>query len=269
VTASADGSVRVWNMEDKETQHTDKLNYMAVDNDRMFFICELYHPSYVYGAKIHPARDDSTLFIATACFDQKVRIWSVNIEYGQGDCLDEVSINQKAAMTLGTKKSIYEYEENLEDETLRLIMNPQDTPDDIKNQYSPTKSTAGNSTEREKAINKGYKNLMEKKHPNALVFDNDGRLFVGDSHGQINVWRVYVDPTQSTKNMVKIADHFLIKHKEIEGDQINELIMHPESKNQLYVHSRDNCIRLIDYETSRGTRIKKRFFGSKCSNYMI
>jgi WD40 repeat protein len=45
--------------------------------------------------------------------------------------------------------------------------------------------------------------------------------------------------------------------------------MHPESKNQIYVHSRDNCIRLIDYETSRGTRIKKRFFGAKCNNYMI
>lgn len=45
--------------------------------------------------------------------------------------------------------------------------------------------------------------------------------------------------------------------------------MHPESKNQLYVHSRDNCIRLIDYESSRGTRVKKRFFGSKCSNFMI
>lgn len=64
-------------------------------------------------------------------------------------------------------------------------------------------------------------------------------------------------------------DHFLIKHKEIEGDQINALIIHPESKNQLYVHSRDNCIRLIDYETSRGTRVKRRFFGSKCNNFMI
>ena len=68
---------------------------------------------------------------------------------------------------------------------------------------------------------------------------------------------------------MQIVDHFLIKHKEIEGDQINEIIMHPESKNQLYVHSRDNCIRLLDYETSRGTRVKKRFFGSKCNNFMV
>ena len=113
------------------------------------------------------------------------------------------------------------------------------------------------------AANQGYKNLFEKKHPNAMVFDNEGRLFVGDSHGQINVWRISIGRT------VDAVDHFLIKHKEIEGDQINRLIMHPESKNQIYVHSRDNCIRLIDYETSRGTRVKKRFFGSKCNNFMI
>lgn len=109
-----------------------------------------------------------------------------------------------------------------------------------------------------------FKNIIEKKHPNAMVFDNTGRLFVGDSYGQINVWRIVVNYGQ-----VQVVDHFLIKHKEIEGDQINEIIMHPESKNQLYVHSRDNCIRLIDYETSRGTRVKKRFFGSKCSNFMV
>ena len=67
VTASADGACRVWNMEDKETENSDRLNYM--ENDRLFFICELMHPSFVYGAKIHPSRDDSYLYIATVCFD--------------------------------------------------------------------------------------------------------------------------------------------------------------------------------------------------------
>ena len=57
--------------------------------------------------------------------------------------------------------------------------------------------------------------------------------------------------------------------KEIEGDQINELIIHPERKNQIYVHSRDNCIRLLEYENSRGTAVKQRLFGSKCNNFMI
>ena len=35
------------------------------------------------------------------------------------------------------------------------------------------------------------------------------------------------------------------------------------------MHSRDNCIRLIEYESSRGTRVKKRFFGSICSKLTI
>ena len=91
-----------------------------------------------------------------------------------------MSINDKAQFTLGTKKSIYEYEENLEDETLRLIMNPQDTPDELKNAFSPQKTKKDNINSTYTA---GYKNLLDKKHPNAMVFDNDGRLFVGDSHG--------------------------------------------------------------------------------------
>ena len=79
VTASADGAVRIWNMEDKETTHSDRFNY--ADNDHLFFVHELYHPSFVYGAQIHPSRDDNYLFIATICFDGKVRIWSVNIDF--------------------------------------------------------------------------------------------------------------------------------------------------------------------------------------------
>lgn len=125
VTASADGACRIWNMEDKETENSDRLNYQ--DNDRLFFICELYHPSFVYGAKLHPTRDEGYLYIATVCFDQKVRIWSVNVDDFENPYYkleDERSINDAAQFTLGTKKSIYEYEENLEDETLRLIMNP-------------------------------------------------------------------------------------------------------------------------------------------------
>ena len=82
--------------------------------------------------------------------------------------------------------------------------------------------------------------------------------------GQINVWRIVVQGTEA-----HATDGMLLKQKEIEGDQINAIMVHPEIQNQLYVHSRDNCIRLIEYESSRGTRVKKRFFGSKCNNFMI
>ena len=136
-------------------------------------------------------------------------------------------------------------------------MNPQENQDDLKNLHNK-------ESKKQREKNQNIKNMIEKKHPNCMTFDNEGKLFVGDSYGQINVWRVVIDLDD-----VYIKDHFLIKHKEIEGDEINELIIHPMSKNQIYVHSRDNCIRLIDYETSRGTRVKQRFFGSKCNNFMI
>ena len=61
-------------------------------------------------------------------------------------------------------------------------------------------------------------------------------------------------------------NHFKITHKELDGDQINSIIIVPDSTNQLFVQSRDNCTRLIEYESSRGTRIKKRFFGALCKD---
>jgi hypothetical protein len=36
VSASADGSVKVWNLRDKEKDVADKLNY--TENDEMFFL---------------------------------------------------------------------------------------------------------------------------------------------------------------------------------------------------------------------------------------
>lgn len=44
------------------------------------------HPSYVYGAKIFPdsssAHSNRPQLIATACFDQLIRLWVVPIEKG-------------------------------------------------------------------------------------------------------------------------------------------------------------------------------------------
>jgi hypothetical protein len=44
-----------------------------------------------------------------------------------------MSINDSPKVTMGTKKSVYDHEENLEDDMLRLIMNPQLNPDDLHN----------------------------------------------------------------------------------------------------------------------------------------
>lgn len=124
VTASADGACRVWTIDSDGIGAADRLNYQG--NDEHFFVCELYHPSFVYGAKLHPSRHEGILTIATVCFDNKVRVWTVNTDQNDVGYMlaAEERINDPPNFTLGTKKSIYEHEEDLEDETLRLIMNP-------------------------------------------------------------------------------------------------------------------------------------------------
>jgi WD40 repeat protein len=77
LSASADGSAKVWKLFDKQTQQVD--NDIA-EHDRTYFVTKLVHSSYVYGAVFFPdvsEEKDQKLIIATACFDAKVRLWLV------------------------------------------------------------------------------------------------------------------------------------------------------------------------------------------------
>lgn len=102
-------------------------------------------------------------------------------------------------------------------------------------------------------------------HPNCLTINELGRVFVGDSRGQIHFW----DAGFMNDGKFKVENHVTIRHKELDGDQINSIVALTEPMNTLQVHSRDNCIRLIEYESSRGPRVKARFFGTRCSNMPV
>lgn len=53
VTASGDGSAKVWKLHEKDKEVSDNLNY--TENDNKFLLCQpLMHPSFVYSAQIHP-----------------------------------------------------------------------------------------------------------------------------------------------------------------------------------------------------------------------
>ena len=108
--------------------------------------------------------------------------------------------------------------------------------------------------------------MLEKRHPNCLTFDNADRIFVGDNIGRITVIRVSIQ-----YGSVDIVDHFELIHKEMEGDEINQIIPHPnpESVNQLFVQSRDNCIRAVTYESAKQTSVDQRYFGAKCTTKMV
>lgn len=147
-TASSDYTCKVWELKNIAKGHTDRLNYDS--NKNVFFECVIPHPSFVYGSKFHPVKDDRNLILATICYDGKVRIWRVEIPMDENEDhyyeLKSMSILD-APNFEHPNASIYEGDDNLEDETLKLIMNPQD---DEKN--------------------KGNK-ILSHKHPNAMTFD--------------------------------------------------------------------------------------------------
>ena len=107
--------------------------------------------------------------------------------------------------------------------------------------------------------------LFDIVHPNCITISEEGRLFVGDSQGSIYVCDVQIESARK----FRIANKFRITHKELEGDQINSIIIHPEEINHIFVQSRDNCVRLIEIDSVRGPRVKKRFFGAKCKDMMV
>lgn len=84
-TASSDFTCKVWELKNINKNHTDRLNYDS--NKNVFFECVIPHPSFVYGSKFHPVKDDRNLFVATICYDGKVRIWRVEIPMDENEDL--------------------------------------------------------------------------------------------------------------------------------------------------------------------------------------
>lgn len=97
-----------------------------------------------------------------------------------------MSINDSASFTLGNKKSAFDAPENLEDEMLRLIMNPQDEVQGAN--VGPLSSSNRGGSKSKNSVTEAnltkYKALVEQKHPCAITFDDSKNLlFVGDSQG--------------------------------------------------------------------------------------
>ena len=87
---------------------------------------------------------------------------------------------------------------------------------------------------------------------------------MGDSDGGIYCCRIQINYSET-----HIDQEARISHKELQGDQINCMIPHPEFPDQIFVQSRDNCVRLLQYDSTKGPRIKKRFFGAHCKELMV
>jgi len=64
----------------------------------------LLHSSYVYSARIFPEQSNKLIVVATACYDGKVRLWSIQTDEVSADVnitpQIELSLTEKPQKTL-------------------------------------------------------------------------------------------------------------------------------------------------------------------------
>ncbi len=108
--------------------------------------------------------------------------------------------------------------------------------------------------------------LSNHIYPNCIMIDKMGKLFVGDSIGLIRTWDLsYLD------GEIYADNYFIIKHKEIEDDTINKVMIDPDSEDKIIVHSRDSCIRIVEFDRDlkKDAKVRTRLFGARSAYQMI
>ena len=87
LSSSADTGVKSWNLYELHKGNRLESFLKWNENDKLFYMCTLLHPSYVYGAQYFPSENvrgglvcgRTTVFnvVATVCYDQNVRLWGI------------------------------------------------------------------------------------------------------------------------------------------------------------------------------------------------
>lgn len=121
-SASADGSVKIWNLEASDSQ-ADRFEYL--ENEKTYLKAVLVHPSYVYAAQFEQSSTDYELVVATACFDGKVRLWRCETSRMMGN---DVTPDLELPLEAKEERVITRRPENdadiLQDEALQLLVDP-------------------------------------------------------------------------------------------------------------------------------------------------
>lgn len=99
--------------------------------------------------------------------------------YLSHECKIELSIMDKPNIKVGGVVGIYEREQ-LEDEDLELLVHP--------NKLSGATNVVGTTLTQN--VVTSTTTVFDHIHPNCMVFNENGKLFVGDSRGHISVWDI-------------------------------------------------------------------------------
>ncbi|CAK90977.1 unnamed protein product (macronuclear) [Paramecium tetraurelia] len=89
-----------------------------------------------------------------------------------------------------------------------------------------------------------FDNLGNHRHPNCIVYDGVKCLYVGDSLGNVHFFDI---------NLSGVI-------QEISGNAINQIQLMPPEQQDLLIHTRDNCLRIVDFKSGD---VNNRFFGSQ------
>ena len=236
ISASADNIVSLWRIPKHETSEKDNLS--PLENMLKFKIYDINHPAYVYSTDIFPSNNKETMILATACFDGLVRIYVIKFNYD----------NQN--MKYNFRKCDLFFEITIIEDTLKDKQHFKGFEDILKDEKVLKKDKEKLTILRNTAL--------DHRHPNDVVFDITGRLYIGDSLGYIHIWLLSIDREYPKMEKIKI-----VTHKELEFGTINKITIVPNQSQKLLVHTRDNCIRLIDISKEK-TTVSLRFFGLKC-----
>ena len=209
-----------------------------LENMLKFKIHDINHPAYVYSTDIFPSTNKETMILATACFDGLVRIYIIKFNYDHQN------------MRYNFQKCDLFFEITITEDSQKDRQHFKSVEDLIKDEKVQKKDKEKLAILRNTAL--------DHRHPNAVVFDITGRLYIGDSLGYIHIWLLSIDREFPKMEKIKI-----VTHKELEYGTINKITIVPNQSQKLIVHTRDNCIRLIDISKER-TSISLRFFGLKC-----
>ena len=235
ISASADNIVSLWRIPKHDTNEKDNLSPM--ENLQKFKMHDIQHPAYVYSTDIFTGSTKEKMILATACFDGLVRIFVIKFNYDH----QNIKYNfQKCSLFFEIPISL-QFEDKAYFEKIEKKLNDGNVQEKDKEKLSLLQKTA-----------------LDHRHPNTVVFDITGRLYIGDSLGHIHIWLFSIEKDYPKMEKIKI-----LTHKELELGTINKITIIPNQSQRLLVHTRDNCIRLIDISTEK-TKIILRYFGLKC-----
>lgn len=270
ISSGADYKVKLWFVPDVDYNNNKNLEFL--ENEDSFLLSCIDHPSYVYSTVIlpngkHKRREKgkekfdnsydlnkeeysnsneniNLILIASACGDGYVRIYQIEAHENSNMMKLYNSIH---SIKVFRTTEVYSY-------NIAVDFYEKDNKK-YENFKGKVKKSNLKGDEDYQLLNN---TILDKRFPNSLCVDYNGKLYAGDSLGTIHIWDIKLGEDKE----ILISKIKSITHRKLEGDDINNITINPTNQKKLLIHSRDNSIRLIDPFSKTGNiKIEQEYKG--------